>query len=196
MCPVGATSALPADLDALLAEFTAIEADAEALVSALDDEQFNWSPRRGAWSIGQCLAHVNAANAAYMPSLELAVERARRDGYTGRTPIRSSLPGRWFIATLEPPVRWKLRAPAKIKPPAERRLKAEVWPEFVRFHAHMKTALTGMADVDLNRAAFVNPFLGRLVRVRAGTGLRIMAAHERRHVWQAWGVRKAEGFPR
>jgi hypothetical protein len=32
--------------------------------------------------------------------------------------------------------------------------------------------------------------------MRAGTGLRIIIAHERRHVWQAWGVREATGFPR
>lgn len=187
---------LPADLAALAAEFTAVEQDADALVAPLDDDQFNWPPRPGAWSIGQCVAHLNAINAIYMRAIEDAVELARRAGHARREPIACSWAGRTFLASLEPPPRLKARSPGRARPPRDRRYKADVWPEFVRFHAHARTSIARMADVDLNRAVFGNPFLGGLVRMRAGTALRIIAAHERRHVWQAWRVRETEGFPR
>jgi hypothetical protein len=191
-----APAPLPADLRGLLDEFDAIERDSEAIVDPLDDDQFNWSPRRGAWSIAQCVAHLNAMNAIYFDAVARAVDEARRAGLARRDAIRSTWAGRRFIASLEPPPRLKLRAPRRSAPPAARRYKAEVWPEFVRFHAHLRGELGAMANVDLNRAAFPNPFLGPLVRVRAGTGLRIIAAHERRHVWQASRVLESEGFPR
>jgi len=191
-----AADPLPADLEALAAEFTAIERDAEALVGPLDDDQFNWSPRRRAWSIGQCLAHLNSMNAIYMEPVERAAAEARSAGRVRQGAIRCSIPARAFIALLEPPVRIKMLAPPRTAPPPARRHKAAVWPEFVRFHAHARSALASMADVDLNRATFGNPFLGSFVRMRAGTALRIIAAHERRHVWQAWRVREAAGFPR
>jgi len=187
---------LPADLQSLVDEFHAIERDAEAIVDALDDDQFNWSPRPGAWSIGQCLSHLNAMNALYFRSIDRAVHEARRAGRSRSGPIRSSWFGRAFIASLEPPPRIKTRTSRRTVPPAERRYKADVWPAFVRFHAHLRTSIASMADVDLNRATFPNPFLGPMVRMRAGTGLRILAAHDRRHVWQAARVRAAEGFPR
>jgi len=187
---------LQADLQALIDEFHTIERDAESVVDALDDDQFNWSPRPGAWSIGQCLSHLNAMNALYFGMVAGAVEKARQAGVLGERPIRSSWVGRAFINSLEPPAKIKMRAPRRTLPPAERRYKADVWPAFVRFHAHLRSSIASMSDVDLNRATFPNPFLGRLVRMRAGTGLRIMAAHDRRHVWQAAQVRAAAGFPR
>ena len=37
---------------------------------------------------------------------------------------------------------------------------------------------------------FPNPFI-RGVRFSLATGLHVIAAHERRHLWQAWRVRQA-----
>jgi len=185
---------LPADLQELIDEFLAIEDDAERLVGPLDDEQFNWSPGRGAWSIGQCIHHLNLTNRKYFEALSAAVARAQADGVTRTGPIVSSWIGRRFVAMLEPPVSVRTRTMKDLRP-VDRRHKAEVWPEFVRQHTHMRGCVSAWALVDLNRAVFRNP-LGPFGRLRAGTGLRIMAAHDRRHVWQASRVRGASGFPR
>lgn len=189
-------ASLPGDLDRLQRELDAVERDADAIVAPLSDEQFNWAPRPGAWSIGQCVAHLNAINWKYMRCIEGAVEEARRAGHHRAGPIASTWMGRRFIASMEPPPRMRMKSPGTARPPVDHRHKAEVWPEFVRFHAHVRAAIVGMADVDLNRATFGNPFLKGLVRIRVGTALRVIAAHERRHVWQARRVREADAFPR
>ena len=41
---------------------------------------------------------------------------------------------------------------------------------------------------------FPNPFI-RGVRFSLATGLHVIAAHERRHLWQAWRVRQAAERP-
>src|SRR5512140_2819701 len=133
-----AADSLPADLEALAGEFAAIERDAEALVAPLDDDQFNWSPRPRAWSIGQCLAHLNSMNAIYMDPIERAAAEARVAGHRRRDAIRCSIAARAFIALLEPPVRVKMFAPPRTAPAPGRRHKAAVWPDFVRFHTHAR----------------------------------------------------------
>jgi hypothetical protein len=186
--------AVPHDLQELIDELTAVEYDADRIVVPLDDEQFNWSPGPGSWSIAQCIDHLNAANARYFGAASEAVARAEAGGLTRQGPIASTWVGRRFIASLEPPVGLRIRAPRRIRP-APHRHKAEVWPEFVRQHTHMRACIAGWGHVDLNRAVFPNP-LARYGRVRAGTALCIIAAHDRRHVWQASRVRGAAGFPR
>lgn len=46
------------------------------------------------------------------------------------------------------------------------------------------------ADLDLAHIRFVNPFI-RGVRFSLATGLHVIAAHERRHLRQAWRARRA-----
>jgi len=50
--------------------------------------------------------------------------------------------------------------------------------------------LSANADFDLAGVRFPNPFV-RGVYFSLATGLHVIAAHERRHLWQAWRVRRA-----
>ena len=50
--------------------------------------------------------------------------------------------------------------------------------------------LTASADLDLAAIRFPNPFVRR-IRFSLATGLHVITAHERRHMWQAWLVRRA-----
>jgi hypothetical protein len=186
---------LPADLAALTDEFRAIERDADDLLDGLNEDQFNWSPVHGRWSIGQCVEHLNVINGIYLQGIEEGIRGARAAGRRRSSPIAVTVFGRWFIGQMEPPATLRMRAPRTAWPANDRRHKAEVWPEFVRVHQHIRTIIADAADVDLNRATFVNPFI-RWVRVRCGTGLRIIAAHDRRHLWQAQRLRETAGFPR
>jgi hypothetical protein len=45
-------------------------------------------------------------------------------------------------------------------------------------------------ELDLAGVRFPNPFV-RGVRFSVATGLHVITAHERRHFWQAWHVRRA-----
>ncbi|HSB53345.1 MAG TPA: hypothetical protein VLD58_03280, partial [Gemmatimonadales bacterium] len=48
--------------------------------------------------------------------------------------------------------------------------------------------------LDLNGTRFANPFLP-LVRFSVGTGFQVIAAHQRRHLWQAGRIRENPRFP-
>jgi hypothetical protein len=66
-------------------------------------------------------------------------------------------------------------------------------PALSRCAPQIRDTITDCADLDVNRATFQNPFLP-LIKVRVGR-LRIIAAHDRRHLWQAEQVETAAGFP-
>jgi hypothetical protein len=196
--PEAPAPSLPPDLQELVDVWLAVEREADMLLAALDDEQFNWAPAPGVWSIAQCFDHLNAASAVYLSRMQPAIAAAQAAGYTRRGPIASTWWGRRFVASMGPravPSSMKYKAPKLIRPSARRR-KAEVWPEFVRLHRQLRTLVAEVGPlVDLNRAIFPNPFI-RGIRMRCGTALRVMAAHDRRHLLQAQRVRQAEGFPR
>lgn len=193
------TAALPPDLQELIDAWNDLDRQAEVLLEPLDDEQFNWSPASGVWSIAQCFDHLNTANTVYLAGIRQAITNAEAAGWSRRGAIAPTVWGRWFIWSMEPRTSrraLKYRAPGKIRPAARRLRKAEVWPEFVRLHNQLRTlAAERGARLDLNRAWFPNPFIPG-IRMRAGTGLCVIAAHDRRHLLQAQRVREMPGFPR
>lgn len=187
---------LPRDLEDLRHQLDAAEREATALVEDLDDERLNWRPSPAAWSIAQCLDHLSATSRVYLDAMEEAAATARRRGWQRRGPIRPGAPSRWFLRELEPPPRRRLRAPRKIAPmaPASRASKAAVGEDFKRQQARARALLAAVADLDLNRARFVNPFVP-LVRFTLGTGFLVIAAHQRRHLVQAARLRQRPDFP-
>jgi hypothetical protein len=187
-------TALPADLQDVINQIHESDRAADTLVSGLSDAQFHWQPGDGrAWSIGQCLDHLATANQVYGEAIRNSVDAARARGWRRAGPIASTALGRRFIASLEPPVKHRTRSPQKIQPRSTGS-RDDILRAYHESHAFVRQIVVDCAEIDVNRAKFRNP-LFPLVRVRAGTGLHVIAAHDRRHLWQADQVRAAPAFP-
>jgi hypothetical protein len=122
-----------------------------------------------------------------------AADRARAAGWTRRGPAKPAFFGRKFAESLEPPVKRRTNHPAKITPRALTD-RAEVLRQYRAAHDDIRKVIVDAADLDVNRATFPNPFIG-VVRVKVSSALHIIAAHDRRHLWQAEQVKRlrAEG---
>src|SRR5918996_5798168 len=140
--------ALTPEIDAFRREFERLSSEADALVAPLSDAQFNWQPAPAAWSVAQCIDHLNITARQYLPSLDEGIADAIRRGQYAEGPFAYNWIGRLFVRTMEPPVRLKVKTPASFQPPPSR------------------------------------------------SRHEIMAAHERRHLWQAGRVIAAPGLPR
>ena len=186
-------SSLPEDLREIQAQLEASDREAQGLLRDLDEEQLNWRPDERSWSIAQCLDHLNVTNRVYLAPVLQAVEEARRKGSVRKGPIQMGFFGRWFAASMEPPPKRKFPAPGKIVP-AVRTGRAELIEEWRRAQAELDGVLRKAAGIDLNGTRFVNPFFS-LIRFSVGTAFQVIAAHERRHLWQAEQVRGRAGFP-
>jgi hypothetical protein len=60
-------------------ELIANDQAAQAVAAGLTDEQLNWQPAQGSWSVGQCLEHLCITNEAYLTS-----RTQREAGFFGR----------------------------------------------------------------------------------------------------------------
>lgn len=182
--------AFPADLQALLSELERTDQEARQLASDLTEAQLNWQPGGGtAWSVAQCLDHLAQINTIYIAALREAVHGVKPGAVPRRGPIHPGWFGRWFIGAMEPPPKRKLKTPKKALPAAHKSA-ADVLRAFVAAHDEVRSLVQEAREMDLNRVRFKNPFVG-LLRFTVGTGLLIIGAHDRRHLWQARQVLKA-----
>jgi hypothetical protein len=184
---------LPSELAELDRELEACSGVVDELGKRLSAAQLRWRPWPSAWTIAQCIEHLAAGNRLYVESMSAAVEKGRSQGRLRRHPVRPGWLGRWFISSLEPPARRKFPAPRPIVPSPD----PEPGPALAAFAKQQEAVrqlLLGAAPLDLNGLRFRNPFLP-LVRWTVGTGFLIIAAHERRHLWQAQRIQQREGFP-
>ncbi len=181
----------PSDIQALEDAFDAAERDAYALVAGLSEAQGTWRADPGSWSIAECLDHLAVANRVYLRAMQPAAARAVAQRRGRRRPAQPGLIGGWFVRLLEPPVKAtsKSKAPEAIRPRVSPSLR-DAMDQFVASQVEVREFLRAHADIDLAGVRFRNPFV-RGIRFSLATGLHVIAAHQRRHLWQGWRVRHA-----
>jgi hypothetical protein len=193
MTPAPPSLPLPISLDELRACADDLARETDRLVQGLDDGQANWRPGDGrGWSVAQCLDHLALTSNTYLDAIEAAMRDAPTRDAPLAAPVRPGWFARWFIRQLEPPVRLRMPAPGRIVP-APRRAIGEAADAFLASLDRYRTALGAAARVEANVLRFANPFAP--VRFTVGAGLVVIVAHDRRHLWQAWNVKAATGFP-
>ena len=175
--------ALTPEIDDFRRQFEKLSADADALVAPLTDAQFHWRPTTTSWSVAQCIEHLNVSARLYLPYLDEAIANAIRRGLYGPGPFRYNWIGRLFVFTLEPPPRFRTKAPAAFQPVADRP-RQEVMAGFRAYQVQYIDRLRQANGIDLARARVRSPSPYWL-RIPLGSAFALTTAHERRHLWQA-----------
>src|SRR5215468_1561639 len=108
------------DIKDLEDQLDAAERDARALVADLAEERGGWRAETGSWSVAECLDHLASANRAYLLAMKEPAIRAREQGRFSRGPATPGFVGRWFVMTMEPPVKapFRMKAPRIVQPRA------------------------------------------------------------------------------
>ena len=182
---------LRTDLEAYLAQVEASKAWFQHRVLPLSIEQLRWRPELQHWSVAECLDHLNLTLELYLPKIDDAIGRGQRGEKAGLW-----LPGsRAEIDALlrfEPPVAVAGPAPEATLPGAavdpDRLVEA-----FHRTRDRYAAAIHRAAGLDLLGVLIPEPVYPAIVSL--GGALALMAAHDRRHMWQAERVMHAARFP-
>jgi hypothetical protein len=191
--------ALGNDYIVLITEIFANVSHAESLTQGLANEQFNWRPGPGRWSIAQNLGHLNAVNGSDLTPLRKAIEEGRSRQRTGEGPFTYGLLSNKWVAAAEPPVRRKRKAPKSYEPPAAAADPVTTLAEYRRISGEMRQLVQASAGLNLARVKTTLPTLPAVWRaifkMPLGARLALLAAHDRRHLWQAEEVRQHPEFP-
>lgn len=184
---------LVADLADCLRQLDGVDADMASLLNGMTEVQFHWSPIAARWSIAQCLVHLVTIGGKYLPILDETIANARADRLLSRGPFRYGFIERWFVRSTEPPPGIRLRTPIAARPPDDQPLPFVI-ASFLMMQGDLRKRIRAANGIDLARAKVTSPFI-RALKMGLGPSFEFLAAHERRHLWQAWQVRKDERFP-
>jgi hypothetical protein len=184
---------LSPELETFRESFERIANEADALAGALTNEQFNWRPPSGGWSVAQCIEHLNAAARQYLPSFDEGIAEAIRRGLYGEGPFRYGWLGRKMVQSQEPTTKRKFKAAKAFLPPPTRP-RQESMAAFRAYQVQFIDRLRQANGLDLSRARIRSPVVSWL-RLQLGLGFALMVAHERRHLLQARNVINDPTFP-
>ena len=168
--------------------------DADALVASLRDDQFSWRPAPGAWSIAECLDHLNAAARAYLPKLDDGIEDAWRRHAHADGPVQTLVGRAPSPALLRTDVPHPLQVAAVFRP-APGGSRQDVVAALRAHHLEYIDRLRRANGLDLSRARVTSP-VSKWLRFSLGTLFAVIAAHERRHLCQARRIVAMPSFPR
>ena len=178
---------LTTQLAAIHAELGRLAGEVRTLAFTSDDARFNRPPAPGAWSAAQCIEHLTVSGRLYLPSFDVTIAEARARDRTAPGPFRHSLLGRLAIWNNEPPPRFRLPAPTRMRPSAPPPApvpREGVVSEFIAVQREFQQRVADASGLDLSGVRMGSP-LAPMVRFSLFDWLGIMTAHERRHIWQA-----------
>jgi hypothetical protein len=185
--------ALTPEIERFRTQFERLSAEGDALVAPLNEAQFTWQPAPGAWSVAECIEHLNATARLYLPKLDEAIADAIRRGRYAEGPFSYNWIGRFVVRSMEPPARVRMKAPKAFHPPPQRS-RHEIMAAFRAYQVQFIDRLRQANGLDLASAKVSSP-ASNWIRLPLGSGFALMTAHERRHLWQAERVTAAVGFP-
>ena len=164
-------------------ELTAATDRARSLVDSTPGRLFTVRPALTQWSAAECIAHLSISTEMFLPVLKKVLEDARHHHMTGDTNPRMDVLGRILRWFLEPPVRSRVKTTAAFVPKAIR-AKSEALAEFAALQTQLMDLFRSTHDLPIGKLKIVSPFDSR-VKYNIYSAFLILAAHQRRHLWQA-----------
>lgn len=181
------------ELAALIGTLQAVSATVLERFGPLSAAQLNWQPAAGRWSVAQCLDHLVATNATYVPAFDAVLAGRHRPTLWQRMPWVPGVFGRLVRQAVHPDSTKAYKASAVFQP-AQSHVEAGIVTRFLDQQARLIDDFTRFAGLDLDRiviASAVSP----VVIYSLFDACRIIATHEERHLRQAIRVTETPGFP-
>lgn len=175
-----------AQLASLLKQIQQATRDAGKLIQHRSVAELTASPQAGSWSVAECLDHLARTTNIFLPVIASAIAQAPE--LTDGRRLRTGALARVFIRNLEPPymLHFKVLAPLV---PQQQDFQA-AWNSFTESQLKLAETLRCAAGLAIDRVKIKSPVYAR-IRYNAFGALRMLVAHERRHLWQMEQILKA-----
>lgn len=177
----------------LLEDFQSVLNRGLAILNGCTEKQARWKPGPDQWSVLECVDHARETLVSYQEKIDKALAvAAPGSGIEKCTP---GWRGRVFAYSMEPPYAFKMKTFRSFHPQTEMQVR-EVREAFVRdFRRFMKTLEKASKQHDLSTIIISSP-VTRLVKMSVCDAAVFLAAHSRRHLWQAEQLAQWPGYPK
>lgn len=170
-------------LQAVTDEFTSAQDRLHALAASVPETWWSRRAEAAAWSVGECVAHLNLTAAAYLPLVRRGLEEARQIGGTAPARFRRDPVGWMLWRMTGPPVRYRVRTTAPFIP-AGAEPRARTVETFDRLQAEQLGCVADADGLPLGTVRITSPFDSR-IRYTLYSCFTILPRHQHRHLWQA-----------
>jgi hypothetical protein len=167
-------------LASLLDQIQRVTGDAEKLVLGRSKADLNARPELDSWSAAECVDHLAQTTGAFLPAIADAIASAPNLA-TNRA-LRTGTLAQLFIRNLEPPYRFRFKVLAHLAP--QNQDFAVAWDGFMESQSQLSATVRSAAGLAIDKVKVKSPVYARISYNVYGA-FRILAAHERRHLWQA-----------
>jgi DinB superfamily len=173
-------------LDTVLRQAQNVTLEAKTLVAGYSQIDLTTRLESGSWSVAQCLDHLAQTTNVFLPAISAAIARAPR--LTTNRALRTGALTRLFLRNLEPPylLRFKVLAPLV---PRQHDFNS-AWAAFEQSQAQLAKTIQSAIGFAVDQVGVESPVYARFSYNVYGA-LRMLAAHERRHLWQIERILKA-----
>ena len=158
-------------------------ARAQKLFGERAPQQLLCRPSENSWSAAECLEHLNLSNRAYIARLEPILAELRSQNVVAVRPFRMNWSAALLKYWLEPPSRLRLPTSAAFQPLQVQDPVASLH-NFCALNLQLVGLLESSRGLALDQAILVSPFT-KSMKYSAYSAFALIAAHNRRHLWQA-----------
>jgi hypothetical protein len=167
----------------LIAELRKSSRHAEKMFESHTMGQLQHRPGEGRWSAAVCIAHVNLSNRGYLSSLDTAIRDLRGKAFPAKSTFHLNWNARLLKYWLEPPSRLRPPTSAPFKPLPVRDSEV-VFREFLSLEKELEEKLDSARALALDSVKINSPFAEKM-KYNCYSAFVLIAAHNRRHLWQA-----------
>ena len=166
--------------------------------SKLSDNQLNWIPNPGIWSVAQVLAHMNEYSNFYHPVIEKKISNTRftstKEAFIssplGRSAWKSMKLGRLNN------IKRKFKAQKSNNPSiSPELLNGDEIATFITQQETLILLFEKAAEVNLRRVK-IPISISKIVRLRLGDALLFVTYHNQRHIQQVKNLIQSKNFPK
>lgn len=180
------------ELATSIAKYETAKTEVSKIVEGLSEDQLNWRSDEGAWSILECLEHLNQVGNEMLPVMRREMEKGRAAGKTGSGPFKYSWLGRKFASAagpLDSNNTFKGKSP-RLYIPSSNLSGDIVVSTFMQLQDEFIATTKEAQGLHLKKIRVTSPAIA-VVRFSLGVWLGMLPAHQLRHIQQAQRVRDA-----
>jgi hypothetical protein len=166
-------------LGSLLEQFQCATRGAKKLVIGRSANELARRLEPESWSTAECLDHLARTTGSFLPAISRAVATAPK--LATNRPLRTGTVASLLIRNLEPPYRLRYRVLPQLVP-RETDFEA-AWSAFAESQSRLSEAVCSATGLAIDKVNVPCPVCAHITYNAYGA-LRMLAAHQRRHLWQ------------
>jgi hypothetical protein len=173
-------------LASLLEQFQCATREAKKLVLGRAACELTRRLEPESWSTAECLDHIARTTSSFLPAISRAVATAPK--LTAKRPLRTGTVALLLIRNLEPPYRLRYKVIPQLVP--QQTDFDAAWSAFEQSQSRLSETVCSAAGLAIDKVKVPRPACAHVTYNVYGA-LRMLAAHQRRHLWQVQQILRA-----